>query len=155
MSTAAAGAPAHKTLEQVALAPLVLHTGRCHCGGVRFTVRASAHVTAWDCNCSICSMKRNTHVVVPRAAFELLTADSGLATYTFGTHVAQHRFCRVCGICPFYTPRSNPDGVAVTVHSIEPGTLASVTVKAFDGQHWEEAYAASTIAAESVSKQQA
>jgi len=128
----------------------VLHRGRCHCGGVRFTVQSSAHVTAWDCNCSICAMRRNTHFVVPLAAFDLLTEDTSLATYTFGTHVAQHRFCRVCGICAFYTPRSNPDGVAVTVHCIEPGTLLTVTVKTFDGQHWEEAYAASTIASESV-----
>jgi hypothetical protein len=42
----------------------------------------------------------------------------------------------------FYRPRSGPDKYAVTVHCIEPGTIASVEVRHFDGQHWEEAFAA-------------
>ncbi len=55
------------------------------------------------------------------------------------------RACRTCGICSFYVPRSNPDGKAITVHCIDPGTVRSCTVKQFDGVHWEDAYAATSI----------
>eukprot|EP00898_Chlorokybus_atmophyticus_P005815 jgi/Chlat1/6234/Chrsp44S05767 len=116
---------------------LVTHRGGCHCGAVRFEVQAAEDLTAWDCNCSICRMKRNTHFIVPVSRFHLLQGAKSLSTYTFGTHTAKHKFCKVCGICPFYVPRSNPDGFAVTVHCLDPGTVRSVDVCAFDGAQWE------------------
>ena len=94
-------------------------------------------------------MKRNTHVIIPSGSFTLLTSIDSLTEYRFGTCVARHLFCKTCGICSFYHPRSNPDGVAVTVACIAPGTVASVQIRAFDGLNWEAAFAASTIAAQS------
>ena len=38
---------------------------------------------------------------------------------------------------PFYRPRSNPDGWAVTVHCLEAGSVDHVEVRAFDGKNWE------------------
>lgn len=43
--------------------------------------------------------------------------------------MAQHLFCRACGVVPFYRPRSNPDGWAVTVHCLEAGTVTGIEVK--------------------------
>ena len=60
-------------------------------------------------------MKHNTHCIVPSRRFTLLSGADALSTYTFGTHAAKHQFCSHCGICAFYRPRSNPDGVAVTI----------------------------------------
>ena len=48
------------------------------------------------------------------------------------TGVAKHRFCRVCGIKPFYIPRSNPDGFDVNVHCVDRATIAGVDVTLFD-----------------------
>lgn len=56
-------------------------------------------------------------------------------------------FARVCGIHSFYVPRSNPDGYAVTAHCIDSPTVASLTIKTFDGQNWEASYGSSGIAA--------
>jgi len=95
-------------------------------------------------------MKRNDHVIVPASAFLLLAGEDILTTYTFGTHTAQHKFCRICGVQAFYTPRSNPDGVAVTISCLAPGTVRQVTTRVFDGQNWEASYAATGIAAASV-----
>jgi hypothetical protein len=92
-------------------------------------------------------MKRNTHFVVPAARFRLLTPPGALTTYTFNTGVAQHKFCSTCGVQAFYHPRSNPDGVAVTVHCLAPGSVRSVTTRTFDGRNWEAFYAGSGIAA--------
>ena len=93
--------------------------GRCHCERVRFSVLAPAHLVCFECNCSVCKMKRNTHFIVPRANFRLLSGEEDLTTYTFGTHTAKHRFCKHCGVQSFYHPRSNPDGIAVTIWCLE------------------------------------
>ena len=108
--------------------------------------QASGDLTAWDCNCSRCGIVRNVHAIVPSASFTLLAGAELLSEYRFGTRVAVHCFCRVCGVTPFYTPRSNPDGVAVTVACLEPGTLRCLTVRPFDGKNWEAAFAATGIA---------
>jgi hypothetical protein len=52
---------------------------------------------------------------------------------------------RVCGVTPFYIPRSNPDGYAVTLACIEPSTIAAVTIQRFDGQDWDKSFSASEI----------
>ena len=33
---------------------------------------------------------------------------------------------------------SNPDGMAITVFCVDPGTIASVETRCFDGQNWED-----------------
>ena len=68
---------------------LVTHAGGCHCGAVRWEATASSRLVAWDCLCSICRMKRNTHFIVPSVRFRLLRGEADLSTYTFGTHQAK------------------------------------------------------------------
>jgi len=116
----------------------VTHTfeGGCHCGRVRFRVRTSTLV-ALDCNCSICTKKGFLHLIVTKDAFELLAGAEELATYTWGTGVAKHTFCRVCGMHPFYTPRSHPDGVDVNVRCLDGDAASQFTVEPFDGREWE------------------
>ena len=126
---------------------VVEHAGGCHCKAVRFRVRAPRHLIAWDCNCSICHMKKNTHFIVPASDFFLDAGEANLSEYRFGTGVARHRFCSKCGVQAFYHPRSNPDGVAVTVHCLDPGSVSSVEVRKFDGTDWGASYAATGIAA--------
>jgi hypothetical protein len=75
---------------------------------------------------------------VPRDQFRLLQGADVLTTYTFNTVWAKHTFCSVCGIKSFYVPRSHPDGISVSARCLDPGTVASIRVTTFDGQHWEE-----------------
>jgi hypothetical protein len=119
-------------------ADLITHKGGCHCGRVRFEVDAPAEFEAQLCNCSICSMTSYLHLIVPAARFRIVQGEEALATYTFNTGVAQHRFCTRCGIKSFYIPRSNPDGVSVNVRCLEPETIAKVRITDFDGRNWEK-----------------
>ncbi|KAK0132119.1 Centromere protein V [Merluccius polli] len=116
----------------------VRHTGGCHCGAVRFLVCCSPHLHVFQCNCSICTKKQNLHFIVPKNQFTLVQGVEHLTTYTFNTHVAQHTFCKVCGVQSFYTPRSNPNGYGIAPHCLDPGTVCSVTVEEFCGEKWEE-----------------
>jgi hypothetical protein len=110
--------------------------GGCHCRRVRFRVRAD-ELVALDCSCSICTMKGFLHLIVAKDAFELLSGEADLTTYTFNTGVAKHTFCRVCGMHPFYTPRSHPDGVDVNVRCLDGDAASRFTVAPFDGRNWE------------------
>ncbi|XAR73564.1 hypothetical protein NMG60_11007571 [Bertholletia excelsa] len=125
----------------------VVHNGGCHCKKVRWRLQAPSSVVAWNCNCSNCSMRGNTNFVVPYERFELLgDSKDFLTTYTFGTHTAKHTFCKICGITSFYIPRSNPDGIAVTLRCVDPGTIVHVEIKDFDGTNWENSFDLSGIA---------
>jgi hypothetical protein len=115
--------------------------GGCHCGGVRFRV-AVAEYNASECNCSMCTMKGLLHLIVPLDHFELLKGGELLTTYTFNTGVAKHTFCKVCGIHPFYTPRSDPDKVDVNIRCLDGDAWRRFRFTAFDGKNWEAAFAA-------------
>ncbi len=115
--------------------------GGCHCGGVRFRVRVTTF-EASECNCSMCTMKGQLHLIVPPAQFELLRGGELLKTYTFNTHVAKHRFCSVCGIHPFYTPRSDPDKVDVNIRCLDGDVAGRFAFRTFDGRNWEAAFTA-------------
>ena len=121
---------------------LVTHRGGCHCGRVRFEVDAPAAIEVSECNCSMCARVGGFfHLIVPREQFRLVGGADVLTTYTFNTGVAKHTFCSVCGIKSFYVPRSHPDGVSVSARCLDPGTVASMRVTTFDGQHWEQTMA--------------
>jgi hypothetical protein len=117
------------------------YTGACHCQRVRFRVTADLDAVSL-CNCSICAKKGILHLIVEPAQFELLSGADELTSYRFNTGVAEHKFCRHCGIHPFYTPRSDPHKVDVNVRCLEGVDLSRLEPRVFDGQHWEQAFAA-------------
>ena len=117
---------------------MTTHKGGCHCGKVRFEVDAPADIEAEDCNCSICRMSGFLHLLVRKEDFRLVSGQDDMQTYTFNTGVAQHYFCRHCGIKSFYVPRSHPDGISVNANCLESSTVRSIEITPFDGENWEQ-----------------
>ena len=115
----------------------IKYSGACHCGAVRFEVQADPHLNLLRCNCTICTKSGYLHLIVPQANFTLLHGTEQLVTYRFGSMVAQHTFCSICGVKAFYIPRSNPDGVDINAHCLEP-IPTEITITDFDGQNWED-----------------
>ena len=113
------------------------YEGACHCGAVRFEIEAPEDLQVEDCNCSICRKSGFLHLILPASKFTLIKGEKDIHTYTFNTGVAKHTFCRFCGIKPFYTPRSNPDGIDINVRCLDTKPN-SVSVVKFDGEHWED-----------------
>lgn len=122
--------------------PFVTHQGRCHCGGVRIEVAAPDRIEALECNCSICRMTGFLHLIVPAARFRLVAGHNLLIDYLFNTGTARHSFCRVCGIKPFYVPRSHPDGIDVNVRCLDHATIRSIAIIPFDDTNRDAATAA-------------
>lgn len=117
-----------------------IHKGGCHCGRIRFEVTGDlGEVLA--CNCSICTKKGLLHLIVDHTRFRALIEDDAVATYTFGTGVARHMFCRVCGVTAYYVPRSDLDKIDVNARCIDGVDLSVVKIKPFDGRNWEAAAA--------------
>ena len=112
------------------------YEGGCHCGRVRFRVTADVKRVS-ECNCSMCAKKGFLHLIVPPAQFELISGRDDLTTYEFHTRTAKHTFCRICGIHPFYTPRSHPDCIDVNVRCLDGDAAERFRITQFDGANWE------------------
>jgi hypothetical protein len=121
-----------------------LYKGGCHCGAVRFevTVASDAHHVL-DCNCSMCVKKGFLHLIATPATFRLRQGQDQLSLYTFNTHAAKHLFCSRCGICPFYRPRSHPEGFSVNLLALDDyeNIKKRFEVRPYDGANWENARA--------------
>ncbi|MDG1772123.1 MAG: GFA family protein [Oceanicoccus sp.] len=115
----------------------MIYKGSCHCREITFEVDAPEVIEADYCNCSVCSKSGFLHLIVPLSKFRLLSGMNSITTYKFNTGIAKHTFCKTCGMKPFYTPRSNPDGIDINVNCLDTKPM-SVNITNFDGQHWEK-----------------
>jgi hypothetical protein len=77
-------------------------------------------------------------MIVSKNDFKLVSGEESLTTYRFNSEVAEHYFCRHCGIKSYYVPRSHPDGISVNTNCLVRDTIDSLTVTPFDGQDWEK-----------------
>ena len=112
------------------------YEGGCHSGAVRFKVRIKVF-EALECDCSICSKKGFINLITAPDDFVLLRGEDNLSTYRFNTKIAEHRFCRTCGIHPFSRPRSHPGSYDVNARCLDDGFDFLQTIP-FDGRNWED-----------------
>lgn len=97
-----------------------IYLGGCHCGDVRIAVDRAEPIDSYvECNCSVCTKKG---VLLARAEEAELTVTDGQAaieTYRFNTRVAEHNFCRRCGVHVYARPRNSPERFAVNIRCLD------------------------------------
>lgn len=110
-------------------------TGGCHCGNVRYEVKADLSQTI-TCNCSICSKTGAILTFAPAEDFKLLSGADSLSDYTFNKHVIHHLFCKTCGIRSFAraTKPDGTEGVAVNVRCLDNVDTGALKPFAYDGK---------------------
>jgi hypothetical protein len=127
-----------KLFQRINQMSVTSYEGGCHCGAVRFRVSLeNLEPVVYDCNCSICHKKGFLHLIVTEENFTLVAGAEHLTSYRFNTGVAQHLFCRVCGIHSFYRPRSHPNGIDINLRCLDQDLSAILPIKKFDGANWE------------------
>ncbi|KAJ2786522.1 hypothetical protein GGI15_001454 [Coemansia interrupta] len=120
------------------MSELATHKGKCHCGAVSWEIQAPRTMRLDECNCSICNLHGFQHLIVPKSRFTLLSGKDNITTYTFNSHIAQHYFCKTCGIESFYIPRSNPDGYSINFRCLDRTNVDEFEIVPFDGVNWEQ-----------------
>lgn len=120
-----------------------IYQGSCHCGAVKYEVDADLSRIE-RCTCSICSKKGGLFVRVPAERFRLLKGKDELTLYHFNTKIAEHYFCKHCGMHPFGHPRSAPELYLINVRCLDDFDLEAESFETvlFDGRNWEAAFAA-------------
>lgn len=111
------------------------YTGGCHCGRVRYEVRADLGQVV-SCNCSICSKTGALYAFVPAEQLTLLSGEDALADYQFHKKVLHHLFCTGCGIRSFGRGTA-PDGTpmcSINVRCLDDVDLDALNVTRYDGK---------------------
>ena len=109
-----------------------LHAGQCHCGAVRFeAVLADGFNTVRRCTCSMCRMRGAVMVMTEASGIKLRQGADALTSYRFNIGVAEHFFCKLCGVYTHHQRRSDQTSYAVNVACLEgvsPFDFAEVPV---------------------------
>jgi hypothetical protein len=66
--------------------------------------------------------------------FQLLSDSAKLSDYNWNTKVAQHFFCKECGIYTFHRKRAQPDHYGINVFCLDDFDASKLETRATDGK---------------------
>lgn len=82
----------------------------CHCGAVELRVVLKDGIaSARRCNCSFCRRRGAVAVTAALDGVTLVKGADNLSLYQWGTGVAQHYFCKTCGIYTHHRRRTRDE----------------------------------------------
>ena len=96
----------------------MLYNLKCHCGAVDLEVKPDLK-TIKQCNCSICIRKNAKMCMVSKDSIQIIKGKENLSSYKFNTMIAEHFFCKTCGIYTHHNRRSDPNGAAINIGCID------------------------------------
>jgi hypothetical protein len=110
------------------------YKGRCHCGRIRFSLRADAITVGRRCNCSMCIRKGAvmSSSYFPAEHFTPHANPDDLSDYRWNDRVVNHLFCKTCGIYPYHG--DSEYGYRVNLGCIEGVDPLKLEITLIDGQ---------------------
>ena len=108
------------------------YSGSCHCGAIEFEIDTELSQFT-KCDCSLCTKKNAVMTKVHESQFRLLKGEDHLGLYQWNTKVAEHHFCKICGIYTFHRKRVTPDYLGINVYCLDGADISSIPIVAVDG----------------------
>lgn len=97
-----------------------LHHGGCHCAAVRFVLDCDSPLEElYRCNCSLCRKKGIIMRAVPDRDFTLVDGQEFLSLYQWNKQIAEHYFCRLCGVYTHHRRRRDPTQFSVNIECLD------------------------------------
>ena len=93
----------------------------CHCESVELEIKESENALGkfLRCNCSLCKKKGIIMTFAPIVDVKITKGKEKLKLYQYHTKVAEHYFCKDCGIYTHHKMRSKPDTYGLNVGCID------------------------------------
>ena len=92
--------------------------GQCHCGKVKFSINCELKELR-RCNCTLCKRKGTVMTFVEVKDLQIKSGSEQLTKYQYHTKVAEHFFCKICGINTHNKRRTNPNAFGVNVGCLD------------------------------------
>ena len=105
---------------------------KCHCGTVEISVEFDNGLeNIRRCGCSLCRRKGAVMAAVPLEKLSVTKGKNNLSCYQWNTKVAEHYFCKTCGIYTHHKRRSNPNQYGINIaclDGVDPYSYENVPV---------------------------
>src|SRR5436190_15055830 len=114
-------------------------SGSCHCGAIRLAVPAAPEYLL-DCNCSLCRRVGALWAHYDASVVNVEAAPGATDGYVWGDRTLRTVRCATCGIVTHWDSISAAAGTrcGVNMRNFEPGVIAGLRVRRFDGADtWE------------------
>ncbi len=97
-----------------------LHRGSCHCGAVRFEMHSDDILKdIYRCNCSLCQKKGIVMKAEHKFHFRLTAGADNLLCYQWNKNIAEHYFCKTCGVYTHHKRRRDPNQICINVACLD------------------------------------
>ena len=112
----------------------MIHNVKCHCGAVELEVNNDLDIIK-QCNCSICKRKNAKMAMVSKESLSIIKGKEYLTSYKFNTMIAEHFFCKICGIYTHHRSYTNPKNYEYNVACIDDiDTFKFKDIQVYDGE---------------------
>ena len=113
--------------------------GSCHCKKVRFQIKAkNVYEDLYRCNCSLCRKKSIVMKSVSQEFFILLEGKEYLGLYKWNKNIAEHYFCKLCGVYTHHKRRRYPDQISVNFACLDGCELPDdISIDLVDGASYD------------------
>ncbi len=107
-------------------------SGSCHCGAISFTAPAPEWLT--DCNCSVCRRNGGLWAHFSPRDVKLKCEPERTVRYVWGDKMLTLISCATCGGTTHWEPIDPTlDRMAVNARMCDPGDIAGIRIRRFDG----------------------
>ena len=119
---------------------MITHSGGCHCGRVRFEVRAPAALPVSECNCSMCS--KSGLSASDRAQVALQAAERRRGAHRIPVQYRHGAAPLLFGLRHQIVLRAPlaSRGYSVNARCLDEGTVEALEITPINGKEWEKQY---------------